>query len=350
MRLLNRPDKITADSFSDPNLKNAGNNGYFSQFTNALNTPILDAKGIQLTRINFVNPSLPLNDFNGQLIFVYAKNSNYNIPDSSVFHTVRLLPSWYVPPAGFSTYVKNEYWNNGTELTSNLNVAASSGGDVTTYNPSWLANDIQFSYDVGSRKISFQGLASNSFYSPIPADHPALPAFLSTYTGPDPTGIKMNALNYSGSYANALPQPFVKGVTMNSRLGYGMSYNTRGILWGGLSEVGCASTTGIPQSNTTKTEGDSWPILLGAQNINVYCSVITGSGNDSRTKKNLLATVPIENASLGVNSYTLTSVERPAKSVSDEIYSLQFDFTDDNGNPFYFLPNMNVELELSVYY
>jgi hypothetical protein len=350
MRLINRPDKVTADSFSDPNLKYANNNGYFSQFTNALNTPILDVKGIQLLRANFVNPSLPLYDWNGQCIFVYAKNSNTTIPDSSVFHTVRLHPSWYVPATGYGTYVKNSYYNNGTELASNLNIAASAGGDSTLYNPSWLSNDVSFSYNTATRKISFQGLSSSNYYSPVPADHPALPAFLSTYTGPDPTGIKMNALGFSGSYANALPQPFVNGVTMNSRLGYGLSYNTRGLFWTGASVKGCATTTGIPQSNGIATEADSWPIMLGIQQVNVYLSVITGSGLDSGIKKNLLATIPIENASLGVNSYTLSSVEKPAKSVANEIYTLQFDFTDEEQNPVYFPPNMNVNMELNLFY
>jgi len=350
MRLMNRPDKVTIDSFSDPNLKSATNNGFFSQFTNQLNTPLLDVKGIQLLRANFVNPSLPLNDFNGQLIFVYSKNTTTAIPDSSTFHVVRLLPSWYVPAASFTAFTKNKYYNNGAELAAALTAAASTGGDSTTYNPSWLVNDVSFSFDTATRKISFTGLTANNYYAPVPADHPALPAFLSTYTGGDPTGLKMNALGFSGSYAAALIQPFNKGVTMNSRLGFSMSYFNTGIQWSGSSIQGCATTSGIPQADDIATEADSFPIMLGTQNINVYCSVISGSGNDSRIAKNLLATLPVENAPLGVNSYTLSSVEKPAKSVANEVYTLQINFTDDNGNPFYFYNNMNVNLELNIYY
>lgn len=350
MRLLNRPDKVTADSFSDSNLKNTNNNGYFSQFTNVLNTPLLDVNGIQLLRANFVNASLPLNDFNGQLIFVYARNTDTTIPDSSVFHIVRLLPSWYVPAASYTTFVKNSYFNSGTELVAALNIAASTNGDSTTYNPSWLANDVTFAFNPNTRKITFTGNTAGNYYSPVAYDDPRLPAFLASYTGPDPTGLKMNALGFSGSYAAAMKQPYNNGVTMNPRLGYALSYNNTGIFWTGASVKGCASSTGVPQANAVATETDSFPIMIGTQNINVYLSVITGSGLDSGIKKNLLATLPVENGALGVNSYTLTSVEKPAKSTANEIYTLQFDFTDDRGNPYYFLPNMNVNLELNIYY
>jgi hypothetical protein len=336
---MNRPDKITVDSFSDPNLKSATNNGFFSQFSNQLNTPLLDVKGIQLLRANFVNPSLPLNDFNGQLIFVYSRNTTTAIPaNGSTFQMVRLLPSWYVPAASFTAFTKNEYYNNGTELAAALTAAAAAGGDSITYNPKWLVGDVSFSFNTATRKISFTGLTAGNYYAPVPADHPALPAFLATYA---PT---MNALG------GVKAQPFNKDVLMNSRLGYSMSFYNTGILWSGSSIQGCATTSGIPQANAIATEADSWPILLGTQNINVYCSVITGSGNDSRIAKNLLATLPVENAPLGVCSYTLTSVEKPAKSVASEIYTLQINLTDDNGNPFYFYNNMNVNLELNIYY
>jgi hypothetical protein len=336
---MNRPDKVTIDSFSDPNLKTANNNGFFSQFSNQLNTPLLDVKGIQLLRANFVNPSLQLNDFNGQLIFIYSRNTTTAIPsDGSTFQMVRLLPSWYVPVASFTAYTQNAYYNNGAELAAALTAAAAVGGDSITYNPRWLVGDVSFSFDTATRKLSFTGLTAGNYYAPIPADHPALPAFLATYA---PT---MNALG------GVKAQPFNKGVTMNSRLGFSMSYFNRGFQWSGSSIQGCATTTGVPQPNAIATEGDSWPILLGTQNINVYLSVITGSGYDSRIGKNLLASLPVENASLGVCSYTLSSVEKPAKSVASEIYTLQINLTDDVGNPLYFYNNMNFQMELNIYY
>lgn len=350
MATTNRPNRISCDAFSDNTLTFSPNNGVYNTFTNTLRLPLLGVKGVQLLRANFVNSSLPLNDYNGQLLFVYSRNTTTAIPDSSTFHVVRLLPSWYVPAASFTSFVKNQYFDNGTVLASALTAAASLGGDSTIYNPSWIAGDVTFSFNTSTRKLSFTGTTASNYYAPVPADHPALPAFLSTYTGGDPTGLKMNALGFSGSYAAALKQPFVAGVTMNKRIGFAMGYNNTGIQWTSSSVKGCATTTGVPQLTSKATEADSWPIFLGSQNINIYCNAVAGSGQDSRTLRTLLATIPIENAPLGVCSYTLTSVDGPALSVGDEIYNLQFTFLDDNGNPFYFSPNYNTNLELNVFY
>jgi hypothetical protein len=71
---------------------------------------------------------------------------------------------------------------------------------------------------------------------------------------------------------------------------------------------------------------------------------------DSLKSKNLLATIPLEVPPLNVNSYTMSSVEKPALSVSNEIYELTFEFRDDNGIPVYFPPNYNTELQISVFY
>ena len=284
------------------------------------------------------------------MIFVYARYTNPALPSSATFHVVRLLPSWYVPAASYTTYVKNSYFNNGSELAAALTDAASTNGDSTTYNPTWLVNDVTFNFDTATRQMSFTGNTASIFYAPVPADHPDLPAFLADYTSVAPTGLKMNALGFSGSYAAALKQPYINGVTMNERLGWAMGYNNTGIQWTSSSVRGCATTTGVPQANTVATVADSFPIFLASQNINIYCNAVAGSGQDSRTLRTLLATVPIENAPLGVCSYTLTSVDGPALSVGNEIYNLQFTFLDDLGNPFYFLPNYNTNLEMNIFY
>jgi len=353
MATTNRPDRISCDAFSDVNLNNSPNNGVYNTFTNNLTRPLLRVKGVQLLRANFVNSSLQLNDYNGQLLFVYSRNTTTAIPaDGSTFKVVRLLPSWYVPAASYTTYVKNKYYNSGTELVADLNLAAAAGGDLATYNPTWTAGDVTFTFNTATRKISFYGNTATNYYAPIPQDHPALAAFLTNYAAVGGTGVKMNALGFSGSYGAALIQPINAGVTMNERLGFAMTYRNRGFQWTSSSVLGCASTTGVPQVNgsTNTTEGDSWPILIGSQNLNVYANIVAGSGQDSRSLRTLLATIPIENAPLGVCSYTLTSVDGPALSVGDEIYNIQFTFLDDNGNPFYFMPNYNTNLELNVFY
>lgn len=354
MATTNRPDRISCDAFSDTTLGNIANNGNYSGFTNTLTQPLLNVKAVQLLRANFVNNSLQLNDYNGQLIFVYSRNTTTAIPlDGTTIHAVRLHPSWFVPNTGFTNFVKNKYYNNGAELVADLNLAAASTGDSTLYNPSFLPGDVTFSFNTATRKISFAGTVNNLYYAPIPYDHPALAAWLIDSSH----NIRMNgANNGAGGAGTGTPQPYARGLldgcTMNQRLGFGMGFNNRGIFWGTSSVLGCATTTGVPQLGTTATaiEADSWPILLGSQNINVYANIVVGSGQDSRTLRTLLATIPIENAPLGVCSYTLTSVDGPALSVGNEIYNISFSFLDDFGTPFYFSPNYNVNLEMNVFY
>jgi hypothetical protein len=79
-------------------------------------------KAIQLLRANFVNSSLQLNDYNGQLFFIYSRNTTTAIPsDGYTFHVIRLHPSWFVPYAGYTAFTKNKYFNNGQELLFNYN-------------------------------------------------------------------------------------------------------------------------------------------------------------------------------------------------------------------------------------
>ncbi len=346
MATTNRPDRISMDAFSDPALPYAPNNGIYNSFTNNLTLPVVGVKAIQLLRANFVNSSLQLNDYNGQLIFIYSRNTTTAIPaNGSTFHVIRLHPSWFVPFGGYTAFTKNKYFNNGTELVAALNAAAATGGDSVTYNPTWIANDVTFTFDTTTRKISFTGNTATNYYAPIPFDHPALATF--------PTGVnqvRMNTINSSNNYATATVQPYLGNVSMNQRLGFAMDYNNRGILWGANSIVGCATTSGVPQLQAVAVEADSWPILIASQNLNIYCNALAGAGQDSRTRRTLLATIPIENVPMGVCSYTLTSVDGPALSVLNEVYNLQFTFLDDLGNPFFFSPNFNCNLELNIFY
>lgn len=349
MSLTNRPDRLTCDAYSDQNIKSLGNSGIYNRFTNTLPQPIVGVKGVQLLRANFVNSVLQLNDNNGQLFFLYYKAAAANAAGITLANMkcVRLHPSWFVPKASFTSFVKNKYFNTVTELVTALNAAASTGGDDTTYNPTWLVNDITFSYDTATRKISFTGNTASSFYSPVAYDDPNVALFFANNASYTP---KMNGFNSSSSYATATTQPWINGITMNPRLGFAMAYSTRGRWSNGSPILGCASASQIPQANAVATESDSFPILIGAQNLNVYCSVLGSGGQSSAGRKNLLACIPLETAALNVASYTLSSVEGHVLSVANEMYELSFDFTDDAGNPFFFVPNYNVQLEMNVFY
>jgi hypothetical protein len=138
---------------------------------------------------------------------------------------------------------------------------------------------------------------------------------------------------------------------MNARLGFAMGFNTRGLYWGATSQVGCATSIGVPSnSNTVYVGADAFPILLGSQNVNVYLNVATGGGLDSLGNKNLIASIPIEVPPLAINSYTTNSVEVPSLSTPNEIYEITVTLTDDAGIPFIQYPNYNTEISLAIYY
>lgn len=338
MASLSQPDRISCDAFSDPNIKFSLNGGAFTSFTNTLQQPLLKVRGLQLIRANFVNPILPLND-NAQLMFFYYRGASAaTTVAAGNLRCVRLHPSNFIPAAAFTAFTRNRYFNTVAELVAALNVAASTGGDNVTYNPRWIANDIVFSYDANTRRISVTGATATNFYAPAAADDPNVVAYLRT------NAITMN------SYAGVITQPYVINQSMNARLGFAQSYFNRGTWWSAVSVLGAASSTGVPFVNGSAIEADTWPILLGTQNINVYCSAFGSTGQDSRGQKNLLATIPVEVAPLNVNSYTLSSLEQPARIVNADIYSLGFSFQDDFGNPVVMPANYNVNLELNVFY
>jgi hypothetical protein len=348
MSVLNRPNQITLDAYSDPQLEYSGNNGLYSRFTNVLNTPILKAKSVQVKSVNLINTALQLNDQSQLMFFYYANASISNIRSAANLRCVRLLPTTYWPFGGFTAFTRNRYFNTVQELVAALNLAASTGGDSTTYNPRWVANQVSFSYDATTRKISITGNGTD-YIAPCAADDSLVADFLNntgSFTNQRPV---MYGHNATGStYALATLQPYVVGFSMNARLGWAMGYLNRGLWWGATSQIGVATNTGIP--HLTIIEADASPILLASQNVGVYIAETTGSGLDSMRGKNLALSVPISVAPLNVLSYNATGVENKLMSVPAEIYQFSVELRDELGLPFVQPPSYNVEITLAVKY
>jgi hypothetical protein len=347
MASLNRPDRLTLNAFSDTNRQGP----VYSRFTNVLQTPLIGVKGVQLVNANFINSSLQLNDDKGQLMFFYYTSATQaGIATLANLRCIRLLPSWFVPYTGFSAYTINKYFNTGTELVAALNAAAGTSGDSATYNPIWVANQVTFAFDTTTRRFSVAGNGTN-YIAPAAADDPNV---LDLLRGTTTVGnrIRMNTYNSSNTYASSPLQPYVEGITMNSRLGYTLSYNATGSFWGASSQIGCATSTGVPSlSSSVPVVADCPPILLGVQNVGVYLSVAVGGGIDSSNKrKSLIASIPIENAPYCINSYTTNSVEIPSLSTPNEIYEVTVELIDDYGTPFVQCWNSNTQIGLALYY
>ena len=345
MATLNRPNRLTLNAFSDTN--RAGSQ--YSRFTNTLKNPILGAKGCQLVNADFINSSLQLNDENGQLFFFYyASAAAAGIRAQENLRCIRLLPSWYVPYAGFTAFTPNKYFNTGTELVAALNAAASTGGDSGTYNPIWTSGQVTFSFDTTTRRFSIVGNGT-TYIAPAAADDPFVLDQLRG-TSNSANRIKMNAINSSNTYATATFQPYQENMTMNARLGYSLSFSARGAFWGSTSQQGCATSSGVPSnSSSVAVPADTLPILLGVQNVGVYLSISTGGGMDA-FKKNLIASIPIDAAPYAINSYTTNSVEVPSLSTPNEIYDVTVELLDDTGAPYLIPNNMNTQIGLVLYY
>lgn len=338
MSCLNKPDRISCDAFSDANLKYNNTGGNYTSFNNVLQQPLLNVRGLQLIRANFVNPVLQLND-NNQLMFWYYKGDDaVSLIHPTNLRTIRLYPSDFVPAAGFTDYTTNKYFNTVAELVVALNAAASANGDDATYNPLWIADEVEFSYNPDTRRISMTGLTAGKYFCVAAYDDPNVIARL-----------KSNSITMNG-YGGVVVQKYSLNTTMNPRLGFSQGYFNRGSWWGSSSQLGVATLTGVPQLNAVPILANNTPILIGSQNINIFLNALGATGQDSRNKKNLLATIPLEFGALFVNSYTLTSLEQPAHIVNGEIYNMTFSFEDDYGNEITMLGNYNTNLELNVFY
>lgn len=349
MSVVSRPNIVELDAYSDPQLEYSGNNGLYSRFTNVLNTPILKAKSIQVLSVNMVNTSLQLNDQSQLMFFYYVATGVPAIRTATNLRCVRLLPSTFVPYSGFTAFTRNRYFNSVQELVAALNVAAATGGDSTTFNPRWVANQVSFSYDTTTRKISITSSGGTANIAPAPADDSLVQDFLNntgSFTSQRPV---MNWVGSSNTYASGIVQPFVIGQSMNARLGFAMGFLNRGQWWTASSQQGCATMTGIPQGGVA-IEADASPILLGAQNVGVYIPETTGSGYDSQRNKNMALSVPIAVAPLNVMSFQCSGVESKLMSVPSELYQLTIELRDDLGLPFLQPPSYNVHVSLAVKY
>lgn len=341
MTTINKPNRITLDAYSDPQLKTTGRNGVYSSFTNNFTTPVLNAKAIQLLNANIINSTLQLNDYS--LMFFYR----YGVAQS--FRCVRLHPASFVPYAGgggnppYTQFVKNKYWNDVDELVSALNIASTSVGDSNTFNTLFEAGTIQFAYDDATRRITISN-PNGLTISPVAADDPMV---LGIMVNPANTSVQMNGFTGNNTNFGGTPQPRKAGFSMNARLGFAMSYYNRGLWWGSGSTIGNASSIGVP---AVSVEADANPILLGVQNVYVYLDIVNGSGMDTQNRKNLAGTIPIEFAPLNINNYTFSSLQAELMSVPSEIYGVSVLLLDDTGSPFPCPPNFNTQLSIAVFY
>ena len=333
---VNCPERVFLNSSDDP--RTVGQQG-FNTFQATFDTPILGAKKTMMLRASIPNAapaSLP--DY-AATFWYYSLPTATSTPGTVSLRCVRLYPSYFQPPTGYTTYVKNRIFSDPADFVAALNTAAAAGGDIATYNPYWVAGDVSFAYNATTKQITMTGGTAGRYYTPAGWNDPIVAAALDDITTPNVSGVGTTI------------QPFVPQYTMNLRVGYAMSGQSFGIpgntsatanpLYANLTNTAYANGTGVPP--------DSFPNLVYTQCIYLYSNIVAGVSLGSNKTHNLLAVVPINAPPLGVAQYTALTVNMMSKIV-DTIYEIQIDMRDDNNVAFVLPDSAQVNIELAFVY
>jgi hypothetical protein len=338
---VNNPERVFLNSSDDG--RNTTDLG-FSQFTCTYDTPILGAKKTMMLRATIPNAQINIPDY--QLVFwYYSLPTATTVPTSTHVRAVRLYPSWYQPPTGFTAYTKNRYFSDPADFVTQLNLAAGAGGDNATYNSYWVSGDVSFSYNASTKQISFTGNTAGRFYAPIGWNDPEINAIVAA----NPSS-KVIALPSTANIAVTYPQLLVQGFTLNLRVGYAMSGTSFGpqvLQVNQLPEY--ADLTHVAYANGTAVVVDSFPNLVYSQCVYLYSNIIAGSSLGSGNQHNLLAVVPSNAPQLGVIQYTALTVNHLSK-LSDTIYEITIEMRDDANQPFTLPDNAQVNIEMAFLY
>lgn len=381
---VNQPERLLIRS--DDDTTNANQPGFY-QFQVNLPTPVLDPKRCQIIRTTIPNAQLQLPDY--QLVFYYYSLATATtVPTFANLRMVRLFPSYYQAPTGLAyTPTKNRFISDPNDLVTLLNVAAAAGGDSAVVNPGWVSGDVTFAYNATTKQITMTGNTANRFYTPAGYADPLVIAQQSpqtgsawvantvyapgtyvqnggnryiTFGGSDGTAV----FNTDGAFTqlyqpivcpqynnNALSfvQPQVAQYTLNLRLGYAMS----GITAGRQSFAGgnnlYANIVNVAFPTGTAVPSDSFPDLVYTNSVALYISFITSSSLTSNNRHNLLAVVPMQTVSLGVNNY-IAATSNLLTKLSQTINNVTIEMRDQADQPYILPDNASVDVEISFSY
>jgi len=339
LNTVNKPDRLSLDAYADPN---RGSAATYSSFNNNLGVAILNAKQLHLIHATIPNAKLQIPDYS--LVFYY-----YELPDATTVPTathlkaVRLYPSDYLPPASFTAFTRNVFYTDPAALVTQLNLAASAGGDSVTYNTLWVSGGVTFAYSTTTKQITWYGNTAAKYYANAGWNDPIVQASQADAT-------KITTYNFGGSTSI---QPFVLGTTLNQRCGYALSGTcVPPQSFGAAVANSIANLGGVAKitGSTGVVPADSYPILVYTQNIYLYSNVISNGGLGNYGRKNLMAIIAVDVASFGVIQYIASYNGGDAHPIPDEIYGVNIEMRDDNNQPFTLPQSANVNVEIAVDY
>ena len=332
---VNQPTRAFVNS-SDDTSTIAGPG--FNSFVVNFQTPILGAKKLQLLRATIPNAQLNIPDY-CLLFFYYNLPTATTAPSNATLKCVRLYPSYYVAPAALGTaYTKNRFFSDPADFVSQLNTAATAGGDNVTYNPYWTAGDVTFAYNATTKQISVTGNTAGRFYAIAGWNDPIVTAAMANGTITMP--------NFAGG--GTIPQPTLSQFTLNLRVGYALS-GASNASQGTQGNPKYANLTNTAFGNGTAIPTDSYPNLVYTGSIYLYSDIVAGSSVCSNLAHNLLSVIPVNAPPLGVVQYvaaTLTWLDK----IPDNIYEIRTQMFDENNQPFILPDSAVVNFELGFSY
>lgn len=336
---VNNPDRVYLNSSDDP--RTLGDVG-FSQFTCTFDTPILGAKKTMLLRASIPNAPEGVSIPNHTLFFWYYQlPAATTVPNVNYLKCVRLYPSNYQPPSGFTAFVRNRFFSDPADFVSVLNAAASAGGDNLTYNPFWAVGDVTFTYNTTTKQITFTGNTAGKFYCPA--------GWADEDVDISARGGNIQMPNFSGT--GTTDQVAIQNYTLNLRVGYAMSGLSLGTQYNRAAapQTVYADLTNSTYANGTAVPADSFPNLVYSQCVYLLSNITAGVSLGSNKVHNLLAVIPSNAPPLGVISYTALTVNMLSKIV-DTIYAITIELRDDANQPFVLPDNAQVNVELAFVY
>lgn len=358
VRTVNQPDRVSWNSNSDIN---RFTDGAGSKFQVQLNTPLLEVEEIQLLRATVPQAGSPIPQY--QLVFWYYElPTATTVPTDQYLYCIRFTPFGTMPRlpdyanvSGFYPTTPITALTGGlTELVTLLNLASTTG-DVLSLNGYWKANAITWAIVNGV--ITFKGNNAGFFYTPAGWNDPVVIAAASySLSNQSPNG-KYYPF-YLSPATNALRNqfnrnPYVKGYTLNQRLGYALSGTTQGQFYNTIQPFGnfaYANQYNITFPSGTNIVAGTLPNISGNSIVSIYAG-FSGYGGSSTAgnRLNLLGVIPLDEVG-AYNNFTGVGLKAPLYKVINDIYAMDIELRDENDQPYLVPDSFNVNLEIGFKY
>jgi hypothetical protein len=373
-----QPNRLSVNSRQNLDVQNGFNYAYnlnasyFNQFSCPLRTPILGLKSLELIRATI--PMATLNIPNDETVFYYFKLNNEGVlfdyaPDFDVtianVKMVRLLPSNAYTPNTYltpSTYGWNRTFTSYQDLVDELNKAAVADPDSVALTAAGLysSGDITFFYDELQNKIGFRGNnyltggRPNFYYAVVgwrdvllTAAQALLKTTIAVRYAALNLGYSAAPVESNGQYTLARRMGFLwTGIPVGSS---GLETDIINTFYDNVFPQVAYNPSSLPWVPRINCYADSFADLVYSANLFLYCDVVGGGSQDTNIDERLLAVIPMNTTTLGVN-FGESKIPCELSKISGEIYSLNFIMRTDVAKPFLLPVNAYINLELKLNY